>query len=251
MVWVGSKFTHFDFMEEGVMALDFSIKLTQSDKTIQNKIRDGVVKHLNNSFGNTATKRKLQNFVGETLRKAIQATPEYHSMIGGTLRFELGLLKAEPKLTNIIDTWVNGIQVRVRRINRNLKGGIKIKAVRRSYADVLGLPDASFLTEKNEENDIIRLIGSRPKKNEKRTRLHWLQWMLTEGNNTIIQDYDVSFRQGQGRTGGAIMVSGTRWGVPPEFSGTKDNNFVTRAIDSVSTIMEDGITQILKESVRR
>lgn len=45
------------------------------------------------------------------------------------------------------------------------------------------------------------------------------------------------------------MVKGPnrQWGVPPEFSGTEGNNFVTRALDGA----DEDILDLLEESMRR
>ena len=66
--------------------------------------------------------------------------------------------------------------------------------------------------------------------------LPWLSWLLFEGGKAIIKEYDVKFRVGAGRSGEAVMYHKViaRWSVPQEFQGTKDDNWITRAIDRLS-----------------
>ena len=40
------------------------------------------------------------------------------------------------------------------------------------------------------------------------------------------------------------MVKGRGWRVPPEHSGSEDNNFITRAIDSVLPQLQNDLTQL-------
>ena len=54
--------------------------------------------------------------------------------------------------------------------------------------------------------------------------------MLTQGNATIITGYEYNAGTGLGRSGGGNMKSGGAWRVPPEYAGTLDDNFVTRAL---------------------
>jgi len=42
----------------------------------------------------------------------------------------------------------------------------------------------------------------------------------------------------------------TAWSVPDEFQGYSDNNFITRAIDARSDIIESRIFALVKNNVR-
>ena len=86
-------------------------------------------------------------------------------------------------------------------------------------------------------------------KQYKGTDLNWLEWLLLFGNKTIIRDYVVEFGDNpRSRTGRAVMkgVKSGKWGVPPEFAGTKNNNWITRAIESA----DSEINSILKEATK-
>ena len=59
----------------------------------------------------------------------------------------------------------------------------------------------------------------------------------------IVRDYNVEGGYPQfSRTGDMIMKKGRRgWRVPPEFAGSHNNNFVTRATDSILLELGDYI----------
>ena len=59
--------------------------------------------------------------------------------------------------------------------------------------------------------------------------LHWLDWLLKRGDNMIISNYQYNPQTGLGRSGLGNMVGGGSFRVPPQFSGTVDDNFITRA----------------------
>lgn len=62
----------------------------------------------------------------------------------------------------------------------------------------------------------------------------WLEWLLLEGDSVIIYDYSVEYGAGFGRSGGARMKDGGFFKVNPIHSGTRDDNFITRAISRAS-----------------
>jgi len=84
---------------------------------------------------------------------------------------------------------------------------------------------------------------------EKGESLPWIEWLLKRGDDIIISDYHV-VEGDHGRTGMATMKPGGNYKVSrvnPSFSGTEDDNFVTRALDG----KEMEIANILASSLRR
>jgi hypothetical protein len=113
----------------------------------------------------------------------------------------------------------------VQGFNVGFEGGITIEAIRADYADVLALPDSTLITP---EHGYV---------------LPWLQWLLLEGNKTIIEHFKVQFGS-WGRTGGAIMRKGGSWHVPPEHAGTINDNFITRAIAQIEPQLVETIKNV-------
>ena len=62
--------------------------------------------------------------------------------------------------------------------------------------------------------------------------LHWLSWLLERGQGVIVVGYNYTPDTApRGRSGGGTMGRGTAWRVPPQYAGTVNDNFVTRAFD--------------------
>ena len=49
-----------------------------------------------------------------------------------------------------------------------------------------------------------------------------------------------------GRSGGGSMEGGGSWRVPPQFSGTEDNNFITRALSGRNLDLESMMKELFK-----
>ena len=77
--------------------------------------------------------------------------------------------------------------------------------------------------------------------------LHWLSWLLTLGDSTIVVGYYYDPETGVGRSGLGTMSEGGFFRVPPEFSGTRANNFVTRAL--IGNKQQEQILNILKSTI--
>ena len=75
--------------------------------------------------------------------------------------------------------------------------------------------------------DIIKSLV----RTEKGADLHWLDWLLTLGDKTIVIGYEYKPGTG-GRSGGGTMTKGTAFRVSPSYSGTIEDNFITRAFSN-------------------
>jgi len=60
--------------------------------------------------------------------------------------------------------------------------------------------------------------------------LPWAEWLLKRGDEIIISEYHVVFKEGAGRSGVAIMGKGGFFKVPAEYSGTESDNWMTRTM---------------------
>ena len=205
-----------------------NLKILETDAQITAKIRRVLIVDLNKRLVRSAT--KLGPKLRKIIKDSIQSQPEYISLRDGDLMIELGLVDGSNRLDSIIEHWIDSLIISlkpVRSVGSKLKGGIEIKAIKSDYSDVLELSESVFTTEKGSD-------------------LRWLEWLLLEGDNAIILDYSIMYGNfKRSRTGGGIMVQrkGSSWRVPPEFSGTIDNNFVTRALDEASVEIEDTIVK--------
>jgi hypothetical protein len=208
----------------------FTFGLKQSNATIEKNILKALKPEVDQYFRSVLDKinSKLSNIVIE----AIKSSPEYSSLISGNLKAEFGIPDSASRLQSILDFWKNiSFSYKNTKItNGGLQAKIVLNMIKSNYSDVLALDASSFVTEK-------------------RTRLNWLEWLLLFGKKTIVKDYSVVLGPSPiSRTGMALMrgVKNGKWSVPAEFSGTKNNNWITRAIDSV----DDKINNLLFESLK-
>ena len=221
------------------MPVPISLKL-QSDFTsyFQTNVMREISKKLDKSALkiNAAVKKRIQ----DTVREMLILAPEVMDLIGGSLQGQLGVTNPHGRLTAIVDTWVESIQVSTVVYSGAKKAGpllaIQVGILRQGYGDVLSLPESSYES-----------VGARGV-----FLIEWLKWLLLEGDKTIV---DYTFLPGNrrgSRTGLGIMVqiTGRKWSIPPQFRGTENDNFATRALSkldkAIDLIVQAEMTRILK-----
>lgn len=197
--------------------MQFNLKLIDSDKQISTKILQALVPEIDDYLKTSLS--ELRQILPSNIKSIIQNTPEYNSLIGGQLQFELGIPDPSSALVNIINIWSSNIKIEYngpKISNNQIKASFSVSLIRSDYADVLSSNDALVI-------DNLRGYS-----------LPWLEWLLLEGNKILVRKQQVEFGPNKAsRTGNAIMrMSNKSWKVPSEFSGTVTNNWITRAIDN-------------------
>jgi hypothetical protein len=186
-----------------------SLNITESNAVIQKRINVALARPLNKKL--QAAARKIKSAVSPVIEAALLSSPEMSSVSSGSLRAEFGL-EADPS-SEIVSAIVGSLDVVVDPVDRNLNGGVTLVVQPKSFANLLSLSSA--------EQPING--GSIP----------WLRWLLTVGDSVIIADFGVEFGP-HGRSGGGRMSPNfAPYKVPSSFSGTADDNFITRAIGRV------------------
>lgn len=155
----------------------------------------------------------------DVVNKAITNAPEYASLVGGQLKYELGLIDADSKIEGLLDIWINNIEYNYeppKIIGDNIKSNFSANMIRIDFSDVL-------YSQYAEMQDTIRGYS-----------LPWLQWLLLEGNKILVPNHSVIIGpNSRSRTGNAIMAnSRSNWKIPAQFAGSASDNWITRAIDS-------------------
>lgn len=152
----------------------------------------------------------------------IKKQPEYHSILNGRLLGEFGLTDVTAKVGKILDAWGADIDTTITPL------GIRIEMIRSDFSNVLQLEEAKQLTNKGES-------------------LEWLDWLLVQGDKTIIKEYEISIDRGnkRSRTGLAVMIKKKRgkWHVPSQYAGTRRNNWVTRAVDRMDDSLIENVIE--------
>ena len=213
------------------MTLIFGLDLIESNKEIAQKINQALLPQLNKYINNIHL--KLKNTIPDIVVQSIISQPEYTSLISGKLKGEFGLPDAQTRIGQILNTIKSGADITKTPTtikNNKVSGGIVFKMILSDFQDLLSLGEASFVTEKG-------------------TKLDWLRWLLIEGDSAIIGDYQfVAGASTYSRTGLGIMkeFGGAFWRVPPEFSGSIKNNWITRAIDAASSTIEQQLSSFLE-----
>lgn len=207
-----------------------SVNINESNDQIAAKILKALKVELDQFLYKIFNKVKPK--IVQIVQNAITSSPEYNSLLSGDLKYEFGLPDSDSRVQTILNFWtkINAEYKKVSIIGDKLNGGFSLNMIQSDYSDVLNNSAAIFTTEKG-------------------TDLHWLEWLLLFGNKIIIRDYEVEFGYNpRSRTGQAVMkgVKRGKWSVPYQFSGTQNNNWITRAIDSV----ESDIYKVLSEAMK-
>jgi len=238
------------------MAKFITLKIKESVPQIQRKIMEALARRFINGHVMEGASLRAGIKIKNLFRRKMYESVTYRELsTKGRLVGELGLESPKSKIDAIIEKWVQSLKVTLRPTKSGgfgIKGGFKIQMVRANYAEVLKMPESK------------QRATSKRKTIKEWKLMHWLEWLLIRGDERIIIGYDVLFKAGTGRTGLAIMIqpknkssrdrsgyvrgnTSRAWSVPPEFTGTRDNNFVTEVLMK----MEGDIIRIIKDEIAR
>ncbi len=210
---------------------EITVQIPESNRSIVAKINKSLAEMANKEIRNRVAgiKSALQPIVAAALFDC----PEIRSLASGVLRFDFGLT-GDPG-PQIVAAIVQSLDIKTKRVTgsqNGIKGGLTIVLQPTDYANLLSLPVAM---------QTLEIESSIP----------WLEWLLTAGDTIIIANYGVQYGAGLGRSGGANMVSLKKAPIGPfkvnsAFSGSIDNNFITRALDAVEPQIQNAIIGAFK-----
>lgn len=208
--------------------MTISLTLLDSVSTISKNINRAIAQEINSKLNSNtsnivkAIKKLIPNWIESQPEMVSLTSPSSESLIG-----QFGITKSGTEIVNsIVNAIVDSTNVQVQKYNDNLSGGgliINIQPV--NFANLLSLPDGHTFYERGD--------------------LHWLEWLLLRGGETIVMGYEYNPQTGLGRSRLGNMIVGDSFRVPPQFSGTAKNNFVTRALYGKS--QESEITAIFQK----
>tara|TARA_R100000951_G_scaffold33185_2_gene28159 strand:- start:693 stop:1316 length:624 start_codon:yes stop_codon:yes gene_type:complete len=202
------------------------INIVTSQKQISAEVNKTLTKMANKALAKSAV--KIRKGAYPIIRNAIIDSSEIQSLKSGALKAEFGL---ESDITSeLVDTIMASLDVVVTKVRGGKfarSGSVAIVIQPSDYSNLLSRGFASQLTEDG-------------------TRLPWLSWLLTLGDRIIVADFGVEFGD-FGRSGGGKMTKQTKpYKVNSQFSGTTNNNFITRAIASATPTIQ----KMLKNSIK-
>ena len=199
-----------------------------------------VISAINEAFANAikasvdSIKKNLETLVYD----GINDCPELTELRGGTLRGEMGLTSSEAREAseNISRAVSQSILVEQKKTSaKKGVGGLNIYVQPSSFGNVLGIENAS--------------ITYYSKKNKTPVVLDWLSWLLKEGDRIIVSSFDFDLEAGRGRTGLGKMKKGGSWRVSPQYAGTEDDNFITRALGSRA--LQGSMASIIEKAIKK
>jgi len=211
-----------------------NVVFKETEKELKSKVFGAVAGYINKLL--FRKKSSIIRDIKGLMPGWVQSQPEMQELMYndggiGSLGAQLGLpVGTGPAAVNAITVaMVNSISLDISKINkRTLAGGITAKFMPATFVDLLSLPEGTIRTE----------LG---------TELPWLNWLLTEGFSVIVVGYKFNFRRG-GRSQGGYMTEGGIWRVPPKYAGTKDDNFITRALTGKKN--EQQISEVFKRHIK-
>ncbi len=206
-----------------------SANIVETNDEINTMILEIMADHINDTLN--IAMPKITTEIKELVAVSLREEPEYQSLLSGRLKAEFGLSDTN-MVDNIIDKLVSTIDVSRSTVSYNkigLVGGFTITMMKSDDMNGVIFTDIASVISNNGQH------------------LPWLQWLLLEGNNAIVKNFDVKMGSySQSRSGMAIMVSSRdNWRVPPEFVGTISNNWTTRAIDRIEDKIDILIENII------
>jgi hypothetical protein len=167
---------------------------------------------------------KIRRAVKPVIVDAIYDCPEMESLRSGKLRYDLGV-KADPTL---LISWSVADTMKLQYAYSNqyiFNFSISIQPGR--YENLLDLPQSVFISENGR-------------------KVPWLEWLLTNGTKVIMADFGVLYKEGVGRTDGAITVKNvTPFMIDPAFAGVSGDNFISRALNKNAQKIQQAAWQTL------
>lgn len=210
-----------------------TLSIADTQRQFATKVNSALAKKMNDYFPTVLN--KIHNDIIVQLPGLMKSNPIY-STIDGELGAHLGFYEGTGSqlLTDIFDEFVNGLEVTYTPIRffRLFRGGINVSVFKYDFERLLSL-DSAYIVD-----------------TERGYSLPWLQWLLMEGDRIIISGHSIIFtskRSPASRSGPAIMGKRGkgRWRVPPQWSGTPTNNFITRHINSQLEVINRLVTNVL------
>lgn len=201
----------------------------QSTKQILNILKKEISKIFDRSSNN------IQKDLKRSIGNAIRSQPEYTSLKSGSLRYELGIPDISA-VDQLVDRFADSVSVNINNVSIT---GNRIDAA------------LVFTIMADEDLDTILSSAEASVVTEKGDVLPWLKWLLLMGKEPIILTHKVLVKPSPySRTGQAIMIptkSGS-WRVPPAYAGTLDNNWITRALSSIESEINNILTKYISSN---
>jgi len=207
--------------------MTITLKLLESVDQIESNILSALSVQFNASM--KSKKNKILQDVKTLIPSWISSQPEMQSLLSSdplSLVGQFGITISPTSIVSaIVSSVVNSANILIIPYDKKLSGGgIELNIQPDNFANLLGLPQGHSVYQDG--------------------NLHWLDWLLNRGDEIIVAGYQYNPQTGIGRSKLGNMKTGGSFRVPPEFSGTEQNNFITRAL--VGSNQEKQISKIFE-----
>ena len=197
-----------------------TLKLLETVEQIEKKILKSIARQMDKSIrlAIPSAITDLKSFIYET----ISNSREVQSLLGGELRGSLGLTESKAQgaveqISLMVSQAIALDYTPIKARGTGFTGKLILKIQPRHFQNVLGISESTTSYYSTRYGTLIEL--------------QWLDWLLMRGDDIIVTAFEFEPKSA-GRSGMGVMKIGGSWRVPPEFSGTKDDNFITRSITS-------------------
>jgi hypothetical protein len=196
--------------------MKLNLRLTTPPAKIKEMIADQTTEYLNKKIRKNYA--RVVNSLRQKIPFWIRSQPEIQSLLGegipGSLNALFGLYNGDASraVNDIIEAIKQSTSIKIEKINRRYQGNIEFAFQSSDFINILGLSSGHVATEKGAD-------------------LHWLEWLVSLGDTIIVTGYQYS-PKASGRSGGGIMKKGAFFRVPPQYAGTLEDNFITRALSN-------------------
>ena len=216
----------------GKLWLELTAKPEEFEKFILSAMNKALSETLKKSL------KPIENQFSELIYSAVYSCMEMEELRSGTLRHELGLSSGQSaRASEEIARAVGGsVFLEIQGSKDKRAGGLSVNIQRTNFANVLSISGSTVDYFSKRSKEIVTL--------------EWLDWLLTKGDTIIVGKFHFEPRAGRGRTGGGRMEKGGSWRINSQFSGTVNDNFISRALNekSVRTRMQGIIEKTIKKN---
>lgn len=207
--------------------MTISLVITDSINTIEENINKAIAELANDLISRNIS--RISQSVKSLIPSWINAQPEIQSLLSSDPRSLAGQFGITGSAISVVSAITNAVvdstEVKLLKYTRNLKGGLEIGFQPSNFINLLSLSEGHTIYQGGD--------------------LHWLDWLLKRGDAIIVTNYQYNPRTGLGRSGLGNMIPGGSFRVPPQFSGTESDNFITRSF--IGQTQENQISQILQD----
>jgi hypothetical protein len=209
----------------------FDIQILESNS----QITSAIIHSIKDVIGDVIKKsiNKITDGTKDIVTESLKQEPEYASLTSGKLRADFGIpdTSVVERVVNALADTITVTDIPIVGNQNGLRGGFVLTMMKSD--DLNGVIYQEIATV----SDI------------KGYKLPWLEWLLLHNNEAIVKNYEVQYGPSQySRSGLGIMIpSDGDWRVPPEFAGSQDNNWTTRAIER----SEDRIYKLIQQTIEK